>query len=128
MDSHIPDRPISPIPSMSSPTRELQQQFNSDIKNPPIDASVFSEMLGITFNNQVETIIDDISSMIKSDYRKALDGYILCLSRIIKHNIAWTCIERGFSQENEKIPSKYYVKFNQNENKKTNPRTGFIVE
>ena len=90
--------------------RDLEKQFN----DPKVDHNTIAAMLGIEASNMVEVIIADIAKMIEQDYRKPLEGYVLCLSRIMKHTIAWNCITEAFSQKNEKVPSKYYELFGQN--------------
>lgn len=88
-----------------------------------------SELLGLTFNDMEEVVIADISGMISKSYRKALDGYVLCLSRIIQHEKAWLCILKAFHLNHETVPKKYYAQFGQTTEEQTDIRKkGFVVK
>lgn len=106
--------------------RDLEKQFQ-ETHSKEDTASAISGLLGITAENMGNTIIDDIASMIRKGYRDALEGYILCLSRIIRHSVAWKCIGEAFGKTGEKIPQKYYELFGQDPSK-IPERKGFIVE
>ena len=103
------------------PGQELAQQFAQENKQKPDNVqkqtSALSELLGITAMNMVNTITDDIANMIQTGYTKEIEGYILCLSRIMKHDTAWECIQDGFKRTNEKIPQKYYALFGKDPDK-----------
>ena len=90
--------------------KELRERFSQPQKAQEQSASI-SEILGITAISMTETIIDDIVAMIKKDYILSLEGYIFCLSRIMKHEVAWKCIEVAFRKAKTRIPSKYYKQF-----------------
>ncbi len=106
--------------------RDLEKQFQETHSEDAKRAGI-SELLGITAKNMGDTIIDDLATMIKKGFREALEGYVLCLSRIIKHSIAWKCIGEAFGKTGEKIPQKYYELFGQDPSK-IPERKGFIVE
>ena len=105
--------------------RDLEKQFQETHSEDT--ASAISELLGITAKNMGNIIIDDLASMIQRGFHEALEGYVLCLSRIIKHSLAWKCIGEAFGKTGEKIPTKYYKLFGQDPNK-IPERKGFIVE
>jgi len=99
---------------MSIP-RELRERFQKKIDPTPtreIRANV-SDLLGIALKDIHEIVVADISKMIEQGYRKPLEGYILCLSRIISHKTAWECVTEAFHKKNEKVPSKYFSQFGQ---------------
>ena len=73
--------------------------------------------LGINSIGMVEIIIHDLKQMIEKEQRYSIDGYILCLSRIISKEISWRCITKAFSDQGEPIPSQYQQLFNRNEEK-----------
>lgn len=106
--------------------RDLEKQFQ-ETRSKDTTSVAIAELIGITAKNMGDTIIDDISTMIQKGFREALEGYILCLSRIIKHSIAWKCIGEAFGKTGEKIPQKYYELFGQDPSK-IPERKGFIVE
>ena len=100
--------------------RDLREQFvKPSAPNPKIDETISVPQdgassaiaLGINSIGMVEVIITDISDMIKSGQRYSLDGYILCLSRIISHNTAWECITRAYKIMGETVPKKYQQLF-----------------
>lgn len=100
---------------MSTP-RELRERFQKepDDKSSGSPSGIqvnVSEILGITAQDMKDTIIADIEAMIEKNYRPALEGYILCLSRIINHSTAWECIVEAFHSKNENVPGKYYNQF-----------------
>lgn len=111
--------------------RELQKQITEDntpeVPNVQQQSNTMAELIGITARNMVEKIIDDLSTMIEKEYRDALEGYVLCLSRIIKHETAWHCISEAFAHENEQVPKKYYELFGQDPDK-IPKRRGISVE
>ena len=80
------------------------------------DFTAHAEMLGITSAGMSEAIISDIVGMIDKGYRRNLEGYILCLSRIVKHDMAWDCITVAFAKQKESVPAKYYQLFNKTRN------------
>lgn len=85
----------------------LREQFQKP------DAKIVADVLGIIKEEMQDTIVADISAMIEKNYRPALEGYVLCLSRIIRHDVGWKCITKAFSAKNEKVPQKYYAQFGQ---------------
>lgn len=92
--------------------KELQERFAAKKKADTTSSTTsLSELLGITAVNMIDTITADIVAMIEKDYRRALEGYIFCLSRIMKHDMAWQCILDAFSKTGEKVPKKYYKQF-----------------
>ncbi len=104
--------------------REFAQQ-TSKVNN---QSQAAIRMLGITAANMQETIIADIAAMISQGHRDALEGYILCLSRIVSHKIAWRCITEAFSQKNEAVPKKYFELFGQEYTNPPPPKSQMTVE
>lgn len=99
-----------------STSRELRERFQKPAQNKDtIPETQVSEILGIAATDMHEIIVADIAAMIDKGYRSALEGYVLCLSRIIDHKKSWKSIVEGFHQKNEKVPSKYYSQFGQTE-------------
>ncbi len=96
---------------MSTP-KELRERFArpEDIQSP-----LLSEVIGIISDDMREIIIADIEAMIDKKLRTAMEGYIFCLSRIMRHDLAWEYITAAFSSKNEKVPTKYYTQFGQTE-------------
>jgi len=90
--------------------RNLREQFQKERQTEDIATKA---ILGIVAEEMKEVIIADMSAMITKGYRKHLDGYVFCLSRIIKHSTAWECITIVFNKSNEPIPLKYYTQFGQ---------------
>ena len=72
-----------------------------------VAATNISLMLGYIASMGVSSIIDDLDKMIKQNKRQEVDGYILALSRIMKHSIAFDCIQKAFTKNNEVVPGKY---------------------
>lgn len=105
---------------MSNP-RELRERFqprSTQEKNTSSEVGTqISDILGVAANDMHEIIVGDITGMIDKGYRSALEGYVLCLSRIIDHKKVWKSIVEAFHQKNEKVPSKYYSQFGQTEEK-----------
>jgi len=92
--------------------RDLEKQFQQT-NNPETANKAVSELLGITAKNMGDIIVSDIAGMIEQGFREALEGYVLCLSRIIKHDTAWKHIAVAFNKHEEKVPQKYYALFGQ---------------
>ena len=81
---------------------------------PSVDASSVSgaaTVLGITSMGMVDVIVSDIKELLGRNQWDSLNGYVLCLSRIISTDIAWNCITEGFKGCKEAIPQKYYKAF-----------------
>ena len=79
--------------------------------------------LGIASIGMVEIITHDISQMIEKEQRHSLDGYILCLSRIISKEIAWKCITRAFVIKGEPVPTKYQLIYEKHQIDESSPKT-----
>lgn len=89
----------------------MREQFGD---KPPSkeQQTVAALALGINSIGMVETLIADMLEMIKAGQRYSLDGYILCLSKIISHKVGWECILRAFKNAGETVPTKYHRLFN----------------
>jgi len=94
-------------------SRELREQFIHS-KNTTTDSSLVAEALGLARQDLEEVIVSDISAMIKRDYRRALEGYIFCISRILDHTKSWEYITKAFISCNEKVPERYHQQFGRN--------------
>ena len=68
-------------------------------------------LLGIYSVGMMDSITHDICTMIEKEQRYSLDGYVLCLSRILASDIAWECINRAFKKKSEPVPISYYRVF-----------------
>lgn len=91
-------------------SQDLIKQFHT-AKNTP-DNSV-SQMLGFIASSALEGIVSDINNMLNNELFTELDGYVLALSRIVKHEIAWVCIKQAFEQSHQHLPKRYYSLFGQ---------------
>ena len=107
--------------------KELRERFAEKDSSAP-DASAVAEMLGITAINMANTVTDDVEAMIKQGHRKSLEGYVLCLSRIIRHANAWVYIEEAFKRTGESIPGKYYALFGKTRDSTSPVKKGMVVE
>ena len=107
-----------------STSKELRERFaqsekkdtpsSIDARSDSINASLLiAEALGIAKADLEEVIVSDISAMIDKNYRKAMEGYIFCLSRILDHAKCWKYINKAFSDRNEKVPERYHQQFGQ---------------
>lgn len=118
---------------MSNP-RELRERFKRqpDGNKPsgcPESRSNVSEILGLTAAQDMkDAITGDIEAMIEKGYRSALEGYVLCLSRIISHDTAWEYILEAFRNKNEHVPGKYYKQFGKNPKDIIPPKKGMSVQ
>lgn len=111
---------------MSTP-KELRNRFSTQDKPSGVTTNV-SELLGLTIKDMEDTIVSDIAAMIEKGYRAPLEGYILCLSRIMKHETAWNHIVDAFRQQNEEVPKRYYPYFGRNLDEKPPPPHGVTVK
>lgn len=99
-----PPRPEYPECSGSFPTNKISPQAGA------------AALLGINSLGMVETIIADISELLSRNEWKSLNGYVLALSRIISHEVAWKCITESFRQSKESVPKKFYEVFSRDYN------------
>jgi len=74
--------------------------------------SSISQVLGIIGSTMTEVIESDIGKMIERDLRQEIDGYVLALSRIMRHDLGWKCILNAFASKQETVPAKYKSYFN----------------
>lgn len=81
-----------------------------------------ASMLGLMGSIAVETIMSDIGRMLDKKLFTELDGYVLALSRIMRHDMAWQCIIHVFADKNEPVPAKYYSQFGQQSSQVTRQR------
>jgi hypothetical protein len=103
-----PKKELTGIEKNSS-IKKLREQF----QKPVHDTKIVADVLGIIKDEMQESIIADLTAMIDKSYRAALEGYIYCLSRIVRHDVGWTCIIKAFAAKNEQVPKKYYAQFGQ---------------
>lgn len=96
-------------------SKDLREQLSTESKSKitPDKKQKVTEMLGFMSVIAYEGVKEDIKALLKEDYRKELEGYILALSRIMKHKDAWDCIQSAFKESNDHIPKKYYRLFGQ---------------
>lgn len=92
-------------------SKNLGQQLASDNKNDPQQKQKITEMLGFMSVLAYEGIKEDIRSFLKEGYQKELDGYVLALSRMMKHKDAWDCIYNAFKETSNHLPNRYYKLF-----------------
>lgn len=103
-----------PTFGIMSISKELRERFaQPEEKNTSGISPIVTEALGIASEDLEEVIVGDISAMIDKGYRKAMEGYIFCLSRILDHNKCWKYINRAFNERNEKVPERYHLQFGQ---------------
>lgn len=99
-----------------STSKELRERFApKEAKNTSISPEMVNHALGIVTEDLRDVITGDISAMLKQGgaYRRSIDGYIFCLSRIMDHKKAWDYITEAFRSQGEKVPTKYYQQFGQ---------------
>lgn len=72
-----------------------------------------ANLIGLTMANMDHAIQQDIIDMIDAGRREGIGGYILCLSRVIRHDLAWELITKAFESKGEKPPTKYQKLFGQ---------------
>lgn len=96
-------------------SKELRERFAKPETNqdPSSVSLIVAEALGIAKQDLEDVIVGDISAMIDKDYRKALEGYVFCLSRILDHSKCWGYINTAFNNSNEKVPERYRQQFGQ---------------
>ena len=68
-------------------------------------------MIGLMGDIAIEGVTKDMQQMISDGLRLPLDGYILALSRLMKHDTAWKCLVEAFSSKGESIPKRFYPLF-----------------
>jgi len=111
-------------PQDGYPEGELKGSF----PNPavPEKQMAIATALGINAIGMVEAIIHDLKKMIEQEQRYSIDGYILCLSRIISRDVAWKCMEKAFGEKGEPVPSRYQKLFERTQ--ETRPISTMKVE
>ncbi|RMD67065.1 hypothetical protein D6833_00700 [Candidatus Parcubacteria bacterium] len=88
--------------------RFLRTQATHDTRE---QADIVSEMLGFVGRLGAESVVSDIRSMLRKGYTKELDGYVLAISRIMKHELALACIRRAFNDVGLRVPDRYVKQF-----------------
>ena len=89
--------------------KELRQQLEQQTKpaNEQRAAREIAEVLGIVARGAADAVIDDMVAMIAHAYWKQLDGYVLALSKIMAHDLAWECVLKAFERQKATPPPKY---------------------
>jgi len=107
--------------------KQLREDLAQESKPSPekVDTATISQALGILGSAMTEIIASDIGQMIERDMRKEIDGYVLALSRIMRHDLGWKCIQNAFASKQETVPAKYKSQFN---DMTTKPSARFVVE
>jgi hypothetical protein len=83
-------------------------------------------MLGLMGDIAIEGVTKDMQRMIDDGLRTELNGYILALSRLMKHDTAWKCLIEAFSAKSESIPKRFYVLFGKSEDDRTQVKRMFV--
>jgi len=107
-------------------SKQLREDLDQEEKQDQPSQESISQMLGFLGSTVTEIIQSDIGRMIDKNMRKEIDGYVLSLSRIMRHDLAWQCILNAFAAKNESVPTKYHNQFNDMTH--TKPSAPFIVE
>lgn len=72
---------------------------------PTVD-NIKSDITSALIQMTSEVVISDLCNMISKDQTFSLEGYVMCLYRIIAHDKGWDCITQAFSQLGKPIPEK----------------------
>lgn len=88
--------------------RDMQKQSQDASK----DASKVAAILGFIGSSAAEMVTKDIEKLLDRNMLKELDGYVLAISKIMKHEIGWQCIVEAFAQKGKSIPQDYFKQFN----------------
>lgn len=70
-------------------------------------------LVGLTLMNLDFAVHQDLCEMIEKGHREGIDGYVLCLSRVVRHELGWELLTKAFEEKGEKVPSKYQRFFGQ---------------
>lgn len=89
-----------------SPKQLRDKNLDQPLKTEYI-ATTITQMLGFVGQMAVNGIQSDIELMIEKNKWRELDGYIFALSKIMKHDLAWACIEKSFANKKISVPPKY---------------------
>lgn len=110
-------------------SKELRKRFAQPEKSisEEVVAPIVAEALAIAKGDLEDVVVADIKAMIQKGYRSPLEGYILCLSRIIDHKKGWEYLSRAFQECNEKVPERYHKQFGQHLSS-VPPQKGSIVQ
>ena len=112
---------------MSESQEQKAQSQNKDVPNDvPNDAPV-ADMISLMGDIAIEGVTKDMQKMIDGGFRMSLDGYVLALSRLMKHDTAWKCLVEAFSSKGESIPKRFYPMFGRSENDQTQVKRMFVV-
>ncbi len=93
--------------SLEQNIKDLQQEKFEDGLPVPDEKTSVANLIGLMGTMAVDTIVADIGHMIDKGLRKEIDGYVLALSRIMRHDFAWKCVVTAFAKKHEPTPSKY---------------------
>lgn len=109
-------------------SKELRERFaQPEEKDTSGISPIIAEALGIASEDLEEVIVGDISAMIDKGFRRNMEGYIFCLSRILDHAKCWKYINRAFNNRNEKVPGRYHQQFGQ-DSPETTQKKGRVVQ
>lgn len=89
------------------------QQVKPKPEIPPQQKEAIANLVGLVVSGFDETVISDLSTLIQQGRREGINGYVLCLSRVVRHELGWELVKKAFEQEKEKVPSKYNRLFGQ---------------
>jgi len=87
------------------PKAELPQG-TANIPIPPTVEAIKADIASTLIQMTSEVVISDLCNMIAKDQTFSLEGYVMCLYRIIAHDKGWGCILQAFSQQGKPIPEK----------------------
>jgi len=100
----------------TNPSRDRKETLNTRLPG-----EVAAGLLGIIQEGMDEVIPSDLKTMLENNLRQQMDGYVLCMARILEMDRAWSYIEKVFSDERVNIPETYFKLFNRTKDGKEPP-------
>jgi hypothetical protein len=90
-----------------------QPQQQGDSPEQHVDA--LKKLVGLTVKKVDETLTDDIAQLIRSGMHNGVSGYLHCLSRLMRHEVAWDIVCEAYRRNEQKPPAKYANLFGRDE-------------
>lgn len=86
------------------------------------EVSGLATLIGLTLSSYGEAMVEDLTMLLENGKRSAADGYVHCMYRLMKRDIAWQLILKAFATVNEKPPGKYASLFGEATTENSLPR------
>lgn len=84
-------------------------------EDPQQHVATLKKLVGLTVQQVDQTLTDDLAQLIEKQMNNGVSGYLHCLSRLMRHDVAWEIVCAAYHRNDQKPPAKYAALFGRDE-------------